>query len=136
MKIILAAVACLALLLPLPSFAQDKPLPVSEILKKTDVSQHTSAEIKEYGRQVKGKQAAGRGQVVDVLEGRREGYRVTIMLDGTKNAKGYNVVLYTGQNASAELKKNDRVKFSGEVGRISTFRGTSVDIHGTYEKTK
>lgn len=136
MKSILAVLACFALLLPLSAFAQDKPLAVSEILKKTDVSQHTSAEIKEYSRQVKGKQATGKGQVVDVLEGRREGYRVTIMLDGTKNAKGHNVVLYTDQNASAELKKNDRVKFSGEVGRVSTFRGTSVDIHGRYEKTK
>lgn len=134
MKTLLVALVCFALVFPLSASALDNQLSVAEILKKTDASANTSADIKHYSRGVKGRFASGKGQVVDVLDGRREGHRVTILIDGTKTAKGYNVVLYTNQNAPAELKMNDKVKFSGVVGRISTHRGTSVDITGTYEK--
>ena len=37
-------------------------------------------------------------------------------------------------NAPQELKLNDRIKFKGEIGRMSSFRGLSIDIIGTYEK--
>ncbi len=115
------------------AFGNDKPLAVSEIVKKLDDSKQTSAAIKGYTKEIKGKQAEGTGKVTDVLDGRRDKHRVTILSDGSKPEKGFNVVLYTTMNASAELKKDQKIKFKGEVGRVSSFRGTSIDIHGDYE---
>ncbi len=115
------------------AFGEDRPLAVSEIVKKLSDSSQTSAAIKAYTREIKGKQAEGTGKVVDVLEGRRDNHRVTILTDGSKPEKGYNVVLYTGMNAPAELKKDQKIRFKGEVGRASSFKGYSIDIHGSYE---
>lgn len=115
------------------AFGFDKPLAVSDIVKKLDDSKQTSAGIKGYVKEIKGKQAEGTGKVVDVLDGRRDKYRVTILTDGSRPGKGFNVVLYTTMNASSDLKKDQKIRFRGEVGRVSSIRGTSIDIHGEYE---
>ena len=118
------------------AYGAEKLLAVTEVLKKVDSAKHTSAEIKEYYKSIKGKEAEGRGKVIDVLKGRRDRHRVTILTAAGKPKKGYDVVLYTEMNAPAQLKKGQTIKFKGEIGRISSFRGTSVDIHGGYEKAK
>lgn len=129
-KTVFAAV--IILLFTSLAFGDDKPLSVSDMVKKLDDSKQTSAAIKSYAKEIKGKRAEGTGKVVDVLDGKRDKYRVTILSDGSKSERGYNVVLYTTMNAPAELKKDQKVRFKGEVGRVSTFRGTSIDIHGDY----
>jgi hypothetical protein len=109
-------------------------LNVNEILKNVDTEKYTKAQIKEYYDGVRGKKAKGEGIVVNVLPGKRERHKVTILTPASSPEKGYNVVLYTTQDAPSELNKNDKVVFEGEVGRLSTFRGSSIDIHGTYKK--
>lgn len=109
-------------------------LDVDEIIKNVDPTKFTKAQIKEYCKGIEKKQAKGKGTVVNVLPGKKERHRVTILTSASKPEKGYNVVLYTTMNAPSELNINDRIVFEGEVGRVSTFRGASVDIHGTYKK--
>ncbi|HYQ48541.1 MAG TPA: hypothetical protein VEP69_05710 [Thermodesulfovibrionales bacterium] len=133
-RTVLAAVLSLAA--ACNAFALDRPLAVNEALNKLDVANHTSAEIKTYAKAIRGARTEGSGKVVDVHEGRRDKHRVTILVDSTKPEKGYNVVLYTAMNAPAELKKGQKIRFSGKVGRVSTFRGTSIDIHGEYESSR
>ncbi len=132
MKNMLSLLAVVVLLSASAVSAQDGPVNVGAALKKLDATNHTSAEIKAYAREIKGRQAEGSGSLVDVLEGRRDRHRVTILASGSKPDKGYNVVLYTTMNAPADLKKGQSIRFMGEIGRVSTFRGTSVDIHGDY----
>lgn len=108
-------------------------LDVNEIIKNVDPTKFTKAQIKEYYKSVEKKQARGEGIVVNVL-GKKERYKVTILTPASNPEKGYNVVLYTTQDATSELNMKDRIVFEGEVGRMSTFRGVSVDIHGTYKK--
>jgi len=129
-KMVFAAV--IILLFGSLAFGEGVALQVSEIVKKLDDAKQTSAAIKSYSREIKGRQAEGTGKVVDVLEGRRDKHRVTIISDGSRPEKGYNIVLYTTMNA-AELKKDQKIRFRGEVGRVSHIRGTSIDIHGDYE---
>ncbi len=113
---------------------KEKVIDVNEIIKQIDPTKYTKAQIKEYYKSIRGKYAKGEGVVVNVLPGRRGRHRVTVLTSASKPEKGYNVVLYTTQDAPAELKLNDRISFEGTVGRISTFRGASVDIKGKYTK--
>lgn len=120
----------------MPLRAEDKPVAVSEVIRKTDHEKYTPAEIKEFHDSVKGLQAEGMGRVVEVIPGLKNRHKVTVLTDASAPGKGYNVVLYTTMNAPLELKKNDRIRFRGEIGRISDIDGSSVDIHGTYEQLK
>jgi hypothetical protein len=120
----------------LSAYAQDKQLPVNEVIEKVDATKYTKAEIKDYHATIKGKKAEGTGKVVNVLPGKRDRHRVTILTRASNPEKGYNVVLYTTMNAPSELKIGDEIKFKGEIGRLSTIRGSSIDIIGSYEKIK
>jgi|GEM_PF-2708581 len=118
--------------------AQEQAMDINEVIKNTDPAKATKAQINEYFKQVKGKIAKGEGKVVDVLPprvGSRGMLRVTILTPVSKPEKGYNVVLLTTQSeAVSELKMNDQITFEGRIDKISTFRGTSVDLTGTYRK--
>ncbi|MFZ3138108.1 MAG: hypothetical protein WA126_12045 [Thermodesulfovibrionales bacterium] len=115
-------------------YAEESVLDVNEIIKHCDPIKYSRAQFKEYYNSIKGKTAKGEGTVVKVLPGRKEN-RVTIYTPVSNPDKGYNVVLYTIQDATSELKPDDRISFKGEVGKISSFEGESVDIHGTYKKS-
>ena len=113
-------------------------LNIDEVIKNTDPATATKAQIKEYFNKVKGKTAKGEGTVVDVLPpgiASRGMPRITILTAASKPQKGYNVVLITAQpEAESELQINDRIAFEGKIERMSSFKGTSVDIAGTYKK--
>lgn len=133
-KVIVLVIA--GVFLSLAAQAEEAFLSVNELIRNMDSEKHTKAEINEYAKTVKGRQAEGRGKVVNVIEGRRDRHKVTILTEASSPEKGNNVVLYTTMNAPAELKMNEMIRFRGEVGRASTFRGLSIDIHGTYEKVQ
>ncbi|MBM4137231.1 MAG: hypothetical protein FJ241_10440 [Nitrospira sp.] len=107
-------------------------LDVNEIIKNVDPAKFTKAQIKEYYKNVEKKQAKGEGIVVNVISGKGK-HKVTILTPASNPEKGYNVVLYTTQNAT-ELNMKDGITFEGEVGRLSTWKGASIDIHGSYRK--
>lgn len=115
------------------AFGFEKPLAVSEIVQRLDKTKQSSAAIKGYAREIKFKQAEGTGKVIDIFDSHRNKHRVTILCEGAIAERGYNVVLYTAMNAPAELKRGQMIRFKGEVGRVSTVRGTSIDINGEYE---
>jgi len=108
-------------------------LDVNTIIKSIKPDTMTKVQIKEYYSSVKGKTAKGSGKVVDVSPGRGK-YKITILTSASNPPKGYNVVLYGKGDAPTNLNKGQTIKFEGEVGRISTFRGLSVDIIGSYSK--
>lgn len=122
----------LILIFALTAFAQEGVLSVDEVIKKLDATKYTKAQIKEYHGTIKGKQAEGTGKVVNVLPGKKDRHRVTILTPASNPEKGYNVVLYTTKDAPSELTIGTKIKFKGEIGRVSTWRGTSIDIHGDY----
>jgi len=114
------------------AFAEDV-INVNTIIKNIKPDTMTKVQIKEYYSTVKGKAARGTGKVVDVSPGRGK-YKITILTNASNPEKGYNVVLYGKGDAPTDLNKGQTIKFEGEVGRISTFRGLSVDIKGSLTK--
>ena len=111
-------------------------LRVDEVIKNTDPATMTKAQIKAYFDKVKGKEARGEGTVTDVLPPGgwvRDYFRVTILTPASNPEKGYNVVLYTKQEAVSDLKMNDKVSFEGKLHRISSVKGGSVDVVGSYK---
>ena len=123
---------------PRSIYAQEgQVLNIDEVIKNTDPVTVTKAQIKTYFNQVKGKDARGQGVVVEVLPGRMRAadqVRVAILTPASKPDKGFNVVLYTNKEAMSELKINDKVSFEGKVHAISSIRGVSIDVIGTYKK--
>jgi len=114
---------------------EGKVLKIDEVIKNIDPDTTSKAQFKAYFEDVKGKLAKGEGKVVNILPGKEGHARVAILTPASNPEKGYNVVLYTGQDAPSELQKNDRVMFEGEIDRVNAFKGASIDIHGTYKKT-
>lgn len=114
-------------------YAEEKALSLQEVLKNLDPSTHTKAELKEYHSSIKGASVSGSGTVVNVLPPGRgiKQTRVTILTSDKAPEKGYDVVLYTTQDASS-LKMGQKIKFSGTIGRFSTFKGLSVDVMGEF----
>jgi hypothetical protein len=108
-------------------------LEVNTIIKNIRPDTMTKAQIKEYYKTVRGKMARGTGRIVDFSTGRGK-YKATILTSASHPAKGYNVVLYARGEAPKGLNRGQTVKFEGKVGRISTFRGLSVDIKGSITK--
>ncbi|MGE5892798.1 MAG: hypothetical protein ACM34I_01965 [bacterium] len=114
-----------------------KTLPASEVLERLDQSKYTTAQIKEYLKSIEGSRIKGEGKVVNVLGGKLGKMRVTVLAPGSRPKKGYNIVLYTGQNAVAELNINDRISLEGELGRASFIGGGSIDVKAAvYRKLK
>jgi hypothetical protein len=119
------------------SAQEDQVLNLDEVTKNTDPATATNAQIKTYSEQVKGKQDRGEGVVVDILPPRARSAdqaRVTILTPASNPGKGYNVVLYTSKEAMSELKISDKVSFEGKIQAISSIRGVSIDVMGTYKK--
>ncbi len=110
-------------------------LNADDIIRNVDPDKVTKAEFKEYFKTIEGKKARGKGKVVNVLPGGRYLYRIAILTSASEPEKGYNIFLYTNQDAPSELKNNDIISFEGDVGRINPYKGASVDLSGTYKKT-
>jgi len=110
-------------------------LNVDDIIRNVDPNKVTKAEFKEYFKTIEGKKARGKGKVVNVLPGGRYLYRIAILTSASEPEKGYNIFLYTNQDAPSELNNNDIISFEGDVGRINPYKGASVDLSGTYKKT-
>ena len=114
-----------------------KTLAASDVVERLDQSKYTTAQIKDYLKTVEGARIKGEGKVVNVLGGKPGKMRVTVLTPGSKPQKGYNIVLYTGQNAVAELNINDPISFEGELGKASFIRGASIDVKAAaYRKLK
>ena len=114
-----------------------KTLPAVEVLERLDQSKYTTAQIKEYLKSSEGSNIKGEGKVVNVLGGKPGKIRGTVLSPGSKPQKGYNIVLYTGQNAIAELNINEPISFEGELGKASSVRGASIDVKAAvYRKLK
>ena len=107
---------------------------MDNIIKNVDPDKVTKAEFKEYFKTIEGKKAKGEGIVVNILHGGKERHKVTILTPASEPEKGYNVVLFTTQDAPSDLKQNDKVIFEGEVVRVNPYKGASVDLQGTYKK--
>jgi len=120
----------------IPSYAEEGALlNVDDIIKNVDPDKVTQAQFKEYYKTIEGKKAKGQGKVVKVFSGGKNIHRVRILTSASEPEKGYNVVLFTIQDAPSELEKNDKIFFEGEVGHIIPYKGASIDLHGTYKKT-
>ena len=89
----------------------------------------------EYFKDVKGKKAKGEGKVVYVLPVTKEQYKIRILTSASTPHKGYNVLLFTNQDASLDLNKGDLVIFEGQVERVIPYQGANLDIYGTYKKS-
>jgi len=116
---------------------QGEVLSIDDVIKGTDPATKTKAEIDSYFDQVKKKDARGEGIVVDVLPGRKlspHDARVLILTPASTPEKGYNVVLFTNEQALTELTKNDRISFEGNINMKSAYKGGSIDVIGTYKK--
>lgn len=109
-------------------------LNVDNIIKNVDPEKITKAEFKEYFKTIEGKKAKGEGIVVNVLYGGKDRYRITVLTTASEPEKGYNVVLFTIQDAHSELKQNDKIIFEGQVQRINPYKGASIDLQGNYKK--
>jgi hypothetical protein len=121
---------------PAQCYGGEQALNADDVIKNVDPSVVSKAQFKEYFRDVEGKKVKGQGLVVNVLGGGLSRYRISILTPASEPEKGYNVVLYTSQDAGDELKKGDKVSFEGEITRVNPYRGASLDIHGTYKRAE
>ncbi len=115
-------------------FAEEKTLDVDTILINIDPDKVNKAQVKEYFKEVHGKIAKGEGKVINILPGSKENSRIRILTPASTPEKGYNVILFTTQDATSEISIGDIIIFEGIVERINAFQGASLDIHGTYQK--
>ena len=118
------------------AFAAGDKLKITDVIKKADAELNAAVEARDYAYEVYKKEVEGTCIVVDEKEGKRERHRITLLCDGTKPKKGYNVVLYTDKESNGTVKYGDKLHFKGTIGRVSNIRGTSIDVHGTYSKGK
>ena len=118
-----------------PAGADETALNVDEILKNLDPDKVNQFQAKEYFKDVKGKKAKGEGKVVYVLPVTKEQYKIRILTSASTPHKGYNVLLFTNQDASLDLNKGDLVIFDGQVERVTPYQGASLDMYGTYKKS-
>lgn len=117
-----------------PVYAEDKLLDIDEVIRNVDPEKINKAQFKEYFKDINGEKAKGGGIVIRILPSSQGLNRVAVLTPASNPGKGYNVVLYTIQPASAELKENDKVLFEGKITRVNPYEGASIDIHGTYQK--
>jgi hypothetical protein len=117
-------------------YAEESPLNVNDIIKRLDPGVITKAEFKEYFRTIEGKKARGGGQVVHVLPSGDNLFRIMILTSASSPEKGYNVVLFTSQNALYELHENSKIIFEGKISRVNPYKGASIDINGTYIRSE
>lgn len=126
--IFLAFVFCSNLL------AEEDFLNVDTILINIDPDKVNKAEVKEYFKDIHWKTAKGEGKVINILPANKDTFRIRILTKASNPEKGYNVVLFTTQNATTDISEGDIIIFEGKVERINAFQGASIDIHGTYRK--
>jgi hypothetical protein len=117
-----------------PVYAEDKILNIDEVIRNVDPEKVNKAQFKEYFRDIDGQTVKGAGIVVNILPGSRGTNRVAILTPASNPDKGYNVMLYTTQDVSAEIKKDDRILFEGKITRVNPYQGASIDLHGAYQK--
>ncbi len=131
----LMTLLCLSVLGHVASaYAEEPVLNVDEVIKNVDPDTTTKSQFKEYFKTIEGKKVAGVGKVVHVLPGGSNTNRVTILTKASEPEKGYNVVLYTSQDAKSELSKDDKITFEGQISRVNPYKGASIDIiRGTYK---
>jgi len=112
-------------------FAEENKLDVNTILINIDPDKVNKAQVKEYFKEIHGKIARGEGKVINILPGNKENFRIRILTSASSPEKGYNVVLFTTQDATSGISAGDIIIFEGTVERINAFQGASLDIHGT-----
>ncbi len=90
-----------------------------------------------YILEIKGKTVAGAGTVSKLAGSPSDTGptgKVLILAPGNNPPKGYNVVLIVNQEDRAGLKPGDKVTFTGTMGNVSNWHGTSIDVKGSFRK--
>lgn len=119
----------------LPAYAEERAaLNINDIIKNVSPENVTGAEFKAYYKTIEGKRAAGEGKVVYILPDINNRHKIRILTSASEPGKGYNVLLFTAQDARSELQKGDMISFEGEIGRVNSYMGVSIDMRGMYKK--
>lgn len=122
---------------PSPVYPEDREiaLKINDVIKNVSPENTTGAEFKEYYKKIEGKKAAGEGKVVYILPDINNRHKIRILTAANSPEKGYNILLFTPQDARSELQKGDTIYFEGKIGRVNSYMGVSIDLVGTYKKT-
>jgi hypothetical protein len=111
-----------------PGQAQAGQVTAADVADHMDKSKYTSADIKQYLKDLKGKQVSAEGKVHDVMTG-KTGVKIVVSVDIPGRSRDFVVDVHT-RTASA-LKKGDRVSCTGEYIKYNMFTLNGIGIEGS-----
>ena len=115
----------LSLLLALSVHAAD--LGFATVIDNLDLRKNTKLHVQEYWKGIVGQTVQWSGEAVDVQGGKRSRVKVFIADKSRPLYKGYNIVVVTHDvEKAANIKKGQKVKFSGQLNEFNAKRAGAV----------
>lgn len=110
-------------------FAQKNAVKFNHVVKQLNVSKNTRLAVKNNWQNLKGTEVNWTARVVDVKGGRGK-VQILAVHKGAKKYRGYNLVLTTFDiEAAAQLKKDQRIRFSGQLNKYKAKNGGLVILY-------
>jgi acyl-coenzyme A thioesterase PaaI-like protein len=114
------------------SASAEEALNAVAIAQHLDKTKYTTTEVKNYIKDLKGKQVIAQGKLHEVLTGKTGNIKVVVYVD-VPNKSTYFIVDTIVEDASG-LHKNDRITCTGEYIKYNPFSLNGITIKGSCKK--
>lgn len=111
--------------------AAEQAVHAKAVAEHMDKSKYSSAEIKSYLKDLKGKEVTADGKIDEILTG-RTGTRVVVFVDIPGRSRDFVVDVYVHE--AGNLHKGDRVSCKGEYAKYNMFTLNGITLKGSCNK--
>lgn len=111
--------------------AAEQAVPAKAVAEHMDKAKYTSADIKSYLKDLKGKEVTADGKIDEILTG-RTGTRVVVFVDISGRSRYFVVDVYV--NDAKDLHKGDAVSCRGEYTKYNMFTLNGIALKGSCSK--
>jgi hypothetical protein len=126
-RIIQATFAVIAMSLLAMSAIGAASLSFSTVVDNLDLRKNTKLHVREYWKSIQDQQVSWSGEAYDVQGGFKSRVKLYIADKSRPLYKGYNIVVSTMDvEKAANIKKGQRVRFSGSLHEFSAKRSGAV----------
>ncbi len=114
-----------------PGGAAAQAVPAKAVAEHMDKSKYSSAEIKSYLKDLKGKEITADGKIDEILTG-KSGTRVVVFVNIPGRSRDFIVDVYV--NDAKDFRKGDGVSCKGEYTKYNMFTLNGIAIKGSCSK--